>query len=225
MLADLLSPVPPIPMTHPNSPSAAAGLDLLLQLARAQPIDIACEHFFFLRHGQTERNAQRIFQAVGEPLNATGLEQARRAATLLATEKISSIVCSDVRRARDTAELVAARHLLAPMVNTSLRERDFGKLIGTSSRDIDWACVPEAGETLQAFVARSRSGLAAALTQPAPTLVVAHGGTLYVLAGLLDIRLDDSLFGNAQPLRVERHGGAWRALPLAASTGTAANLA
>lgn len=225
MLAHLLCCVPLIPMTHPNSSSAPAGLDLLRRLAGAQAIDIACDHFFFLRHGQTECNAQRIFQAVGEPLNATGLEQARRAATVLATAAISSIVCSDVRRARDTAELVAARHLLAPIINTGLRERNFGKLIGTSSRNIDWACVPEAGETLEEFVARSGTGLAEALTRPAPTLVVAHGGTLHVLAGLLGIRPDESLFGNAEPLRFERHAGAWQAMPLAPATGGGANLA
>ena len=144
---------------------------------------------------------------------------------MLSTESIGSIVCSDVRRARDTAELVAARHLLAPIIITGLRERNFGKLIGTSSRNIDWACVPEAGETLEEFVARSRSGLVEALTQPAPTLVVAHGGTLHVLAGLLGIRSDESLFGNAEPLRFERNAGAWQAMPLAPATGGGANLA
>ena len=225
MLAHLLCNVPLIPMTHPDSSSAPAGLDLLRRLAGAQAIAIACDHFFFLRHGQTECNAQRIFQAVGEPLNATGLDQARHAATVLSTESIGSIVCSDVRRARDTAELVAARHLLAPIIITGLRERNFGKLIGTSSRNIDWACVPEAGETLEEFVARSRSGLVEALTQPAPTLVVAHGGTLHVLAGLLGIRSDESLFGNAEPLRFERHAGVWQAMPLAPATGGGANLA
>ncbi len=202
-----------------------AGLGRLLQLAAAQPLMPDCEHFFFLRHGQTECNAQRIFQATSEPLNGAGLSQAQRAAGLLAEQRIACIVASDVRRARDTAEMVAARHLLAPILNSGLRERNFGKLIGTSSRDIDWGCEPEAGETLEVFIDRSRAGLAEALAQPAPVLLVAHGGTLYALAGLLGVAVDRTLLGNAQPLRFDRHGDAWRVAALEASATTGTNLA
>ena len=207
------------------APNPTAGLERLLQLAAAQSLTPDCDHFFFLRHGQTECNAQRILQATSEPLNATGLSQAQHAAGLLADQRIASIVASDVRRARDTAEMVAARHLLAPILNSGLRERDFGKLIGTSSRDIDWGCEPEAGETLELFIDRSRAGLGLALAQPAPVLLVAHGGTLYALAGLLGVVLDRTLLGNAQPLRFDRHGEAWRVTALAASATTGTNLA
>ena len=207
------------------APNLTAGLERLLQLAAAQPLAPTCSHFFFLRHGQTECNAQRIFQATSEPLNATGLAQAQHAASLLADQHIASIVASDVRRARDTAETVAARHLLAPVLNSGLRERNFGKLIGTSSRDIDWGCEPDAGETLEVFIDRSRTGLAEALAQPAPVLLVAHGGTLYALAGLLGVGVERTLLGNAQPLRFDRHGAAWRVAALAASAATGTNLA
>ena len=207
------------------APTLIAGLRRLLQLAAAQALMPVCEHFFFLRHGQTECNAQRIFQATSEPLNATGLAQAQHAAGLLADQGIASIVASDLRRARATAEVVATRHLLAPIFNSSLRERNFGKLIGTSSREIDWACEPEAGETLEVFIARSRAGLAEALAQPAPVLLVAHGGTLYALAGLLGVAVDKTLLGNAQPLRFDRDGDAWRVTALAASTQASTNLA
>ncbi len=207
------------------APNLTSGLERLFQLAAAQPLTLACDHFFFLRHGQTECNAQRIFQATSEPLNATGLSQAQRAASLLADQRIASIVASDVRRARDTAETVAARHLLAPILNSGLRERNFGKLIGTSSRDIDWGCEPEAGETLELFIDRSRAGLAEALAQPAPVLLVAHGGTLYALAGLLGLAVERTLLGNAQPLRFDRRADAWHVTPLAASAATGTNLA
>ena len=213
-------------MSHANaSPALIAGLGRLLQLAAAQPLMPTCEHFFFLRHGQTECNAQRIFQATSEPLNATGLAQAQHAAALMAAQHIASIVASDVRRARDTAEVVATRHLLAPIFNSGLRERNFGKLIGTSSREIDWGCEPEAGETLEVFIDRSRAGLSAALAQPAPVLLVAHGGTLYALAGLLGVAVDRTLLGNAQPLRFDRDGKAWRVTALSASAEASPNLA
>jgi len=45
-------------------------------------------------------------------------------------------------------------------------------------------------------------------------LIVAHGGTLYVLAALLGVPVDLSVLGNAQPLRFERDGTKWRLKPL-----------
>jgi probable phosphoglycerate mutase len=110
------------------------------------------DHFYFLRHGQTDCNARRIFQAPDEPLSALGLQQAARAAGLLAGEPIRSIVSSNVNRALTTAHTVSTPHGMAPVVFDGLRERNFGALIGTSSADIDWACEPEGGETLPEFV-------------------------------------------------------------------------
>jgi hypothetical protein len=45
-------------------------------------------------------------------------------------------------------------------------------------------------------------------------LVVAHGGTLYVLAALLGVPVDVAIMGNAQPLRFERSGPTWAVTPL-----------
>jgi len=200
------------------SPTATAhrpsGLDQLIALAAAQPLAPACDHFYFLRHGQTGRNAQRIFQATDEPLSELGLQQAARAAELLAGEPIRTIVCSDARRAFDTAHAVGNALKLVPTAQAVLRERNFGALIGTSSANIDWACEPEGGETLAQFVARKRAALAEALAQPAPVLVVAHGGTLYALAALLGVPVDLGLLGNAQPLRFDRSGPTWAVTPL-----------
>ena len=190
------------------------GLQLLAELGAAQPLQPACDHFYFLRHGQTGRNAQRIFQAVDEPLSELGLQQAAQAAELLAGEPIRTIVCSDARRAFDTAHAVAARHGIVPQAQEGLRERHFGALIGTSSVHIDWACEPEGGETLAQFVTRKHAALGAALAQPAPVLVVAHGGTLYALAAMLGVPVDLSVLGNAQPLRFARNGTAWTIHPL-----------
>jgi probable phosphoglycerate mutase len=201
------------------------GLDQLVRLAAAVPLAPACDHFYFLRHGQTEGNARRIFQAIDTPLSVLGLQQATRAAELLAGEPIRSVVCSDAKRAFDTAHTVAAGLRIAPLVQTSLRERNFGALIGTSSADLNWACEPEGGETLAQFVARKRAALEVALAHPAPVLVVAHGGSLYVLAALLGVRADLELLGNAQPLRFERNGPTWRVKPLLQHVEGGASLA
>lgn len=202
-----------------------SGFDALVRLAGAEPIAPDCDHFYFLRHGQTGRNASRIFQAVDEPLSELGQQQARRAAERLTGEPIRTLVCSDAHRALETAHVVAARLRIVPLLREDLRERHFGALIGTSSVDLDWNCAPEGGETLKQFVDRKRTALRLALAQPAPVLVVAHGGTLYVLAALLGVPIEPSVLGNAQPLRFDRIDGAWRVTPLLERTGDAAALA
>jgi broad specificity phosphatase PhoE len=211
-------------MTTPHfTQQHPAGFDALVRLAAADPISPEVDHFYFLRHGQTGRNAARIYQSVDEPLSELGQQQAARAAERLAGEPIRTIVASDSRRAFDTANAVAERLRVVPLPREDLRERHFGALIGTSSVDLDWACAPEGGETLQQFVDRKRVALTFALAQPAPVLVVAHGGTLYVLAALLGVAIGPEVLGNAQPLRFERSGPTWsvRALSQAVDGGAA----
>jgi broad specificity phosphatase PhoE len=201
------------------------GLDQLAALASAQPLAPTCDHFYFLRHGQTNCNASRIFQSADEPLSVLGLEQAARAAALLAGEPIRSIVCSDMNRAFVTARTVAEPLGLTPQPQAGLRERHFGALIGSSSVNIDWSCDPEGGESLAGFVSRKHPALAAALDATAPVLVVAHGGTLYVLAAMLGVPIDMSLLGNAQPLRFDRRDGRWTVRALQPHTGEGSAIA
>lgn len=202
------------------------GLERLPTLcASGCEISLAVQRFYFLRHGQTARNALRIFQNIDEPLNANGLAQAERAADLLAAELVAEpavhIVCSDAPRAHTTALAVARRLQREPKPHAGLRERHFGALIGSSSADIDWDCAPTGGETLDQFVARTLAALADAVAHPAPVLVVAHGGTLHVLAAALRVAADASLLANAQPLRFDRDGEGWRVTPLGTPTATA----
>ena len=216
-------------MTGPDTPAAPAGiasvpapgLARLRVIAGTFAFEPACDAFYFLRHGQTARNLQKIFQGPEEPLSARGIGQAQVAAALLAHEAITSLVCSDMPRAIMTARIVlqAQTGATAPKLReqASLRERNFGALIGTSSRELDWDCAPENGETLEQFVDRTRRALTAALADPAPVLVVAHGGTLHVLAALLRVPVDDALLANARPMRFERQSDAtpdWRVQPL-----------
>jgi probable phosphoglycerate mutase len=206
--------------THSSLIPSTRGLETLLQVAGRLGAEPACERFVFLRHGQTARNALRIFQGPEEPLDATGEAQALRAAELLAGEAFASIVCSDMRRAHHTARTVAARHAIEPVTCAGLRERNFGELIGTSSRELDWTWDPSGGESLETFVTRTRAGLLEAWSHPQTALIVAHGGIFYVLAGLLDVTITPAYFGNALPLRFERVLDGWRVTPLdAAATG------
>jgi len=56
-----------------------------------------------LRHGQTLWNVEHRFQGHSDiPLDETGLAQAARAASLLASLRPTLIVSSDLQRAHDT---------------------------------------------------------------------------------------------------------------------------
>ena len=192
------------------------GLDAVRQIAAVPPLAPRARRFLFLRHGQTEGNARRIYQAPETALNDTGVAQARRAAAILAGQAVAEVVASDMRRAWHTAE-IAAQAVGAPLrAEPNLRERWFGDLIGTSSAGLDWRNEPPNGETLADFVARTRAGISAALDTPHSPLLVGHGGTLYVLVFGLGLDLQPEFIDNATPIAFEFGAGRWRARALLA---------
>ena len=90
-----------------------------------------------IRHGETDWNRELRFQGqVDVPLNATGLEQARRVAQRLLAERfgVEHLVCSDLLRTRQTAEPAAQAllpHLsLDAVADPGLREQNFGVVDG-----------------------------------------------------------------------------------------------
>jgi len=188
------------------------GLDEVRRLAAARPLQPRARRFVFLRHGETEGNAQRVYQHPEIPLNQTGLEQAKRAAEYLREHAVERILASDMRRAWQTAQ-VAAEVVRAPVIaEPRLRERWFGDLTGTPSHDLDWRNEPPNGESLRDFVARIQGGLKDALDTEMSTLLVAHGGPLYVLVFSLGAELLEQHISNATPLLFEYEAQAsrWR---------------
>ena len=179
------------------------GLDEVRRLAHKRPLKPRARRFIFLRHGETEGNAKRIYQPADIPLNATGLAQARLAAGYLCEHPVERILASDMRRAWQTAEAAAAMVGAPIIAEPRLRERWFGDLIGTSSIDLDWRNEPPNGESLRDFVTRTQAGIDAALDTDAATLLVAHGGPLYVLVFSLGAELLEQHIANATPLLFE----------------------
>jgi probable phosphoglycerate mutase len=200
------------------------GLEELFRMAQETPLSLERDSFIFIRHGETDGNFSKIFQTADQPLNARGLEQARRAAECLLGQRLEKIIASTMRRAWHTAEIIGEPHKLAPLPMDGLRERWFGDLVGTPSGDHDWRDSPPNGETLAYFVERTQKGLREALAPRELTALVAHGGTLYVLAASLGLELDNEAYANATPLLVERAGNGWKVTRLAASTGTGDNI-
>ncbi|MHB8667970.1 MAG: histidine phosphatase family protein [Burkholderiales bacterium] len=194
------------------------------RLAAAQPLQPRARRFVFLRHGETEGNAQRVYQHPEIPLNATGLEQAKLAAEYLREYSVGRILASDMRRAWQTAQ-AAAEVVRAPVTaEPRLRERWFGDLIGTPSHNLDWRNEPPNGESLRDFVARTQAGLKDALDTDTSTLLVAHGGPLYVLVFSLGADLLERHIANATPLLFEREAqtSRWRIRNIAPERVTAA---
>lgn len=143
--------------------------------------------FWFLRHGETDWNAQGLSQGnVDIPLNKVGLEQARRAARTLEGRGIATIVASPLSRARVTAEIVAERLKLPIAFDDGLREVAFGEQEGKPMGDWynDWIAgdyTPEGAETFAALLARAVAAINRATAKPAPVLVVAHGALFRAL--------------------------------------------
>ncbi|MGH7159871.1 MAG: histidine phosphatase family protein [Acetobacteraceae bacterium] len=137
--------------------------------------------FWFLRHGETDWNAEGRSQgAVDVPLNANGEAQAERAALLLKDAAIASISASPLRRAQRTAEIVAAALGLPVRYDPELREVAFagreGQPIGAWYEDwIGGIATPEGAEPFAELAKRARRAVTAALRRPAPVLVVSHG--------------------------------------------------
>ena len=84
-----------------------------------------------VRHGETDWNAEGRLQGhTDRPLNDYGRRQAAALAEELAGREIDAIYASDLARARETAEIVAARIGLPVALDVGLREKNWGSLGG-----------------------------------------------------------------------------------------------
>lgn len=153
-----------------------------------------------IRHGETAWNAVRRLQGhIDIPLNAEGERQAGALARALAAEPVDVIVSSDLMRARQTAEAVAAQRGGATVqIDANLRERCYGVFEGMlyteverqypvdfalwQARDIDAVMPPgeRVAESFRQFYARATSAIAEwAERHPGKIIaMVAHGGVL-----------------------------------------------
>jgi broad specificity phosphatase PhoE len=166
--------------------------------------------FYFVRHGESEGNAARIFTGqTDSPLTARGREQAATVAGELAKVKFDRIISSDLSRTRETAEVIAKPHGLPVEVVPELREINVGDRTGKTFDEtrglpnwnddgfVSWP----GGESLDQVLARTL-GVIDRLTRESPgksVLIVGHGGVNRILLshflGLLP-KLDRSPGGN-----------------------------
>lgn len=159
---------------------------------------MASTWLYLIRHGEVEQAAEgRFFGHTDVGLSATGRLQAEVLGRHLGPERIAAVYASDLRRARESAEPLAAALDLAPVVSSALREVDMGRWEGLTFREIRerdpelaarWLANPAAvpfpgGESLEALRARVVPALEAILARHAGrrVAVVAHGGSNRVI--------------------------------------------
>ena len=133
---------------------------------------------YLVRHGETVDNAQQIMQGQTHGcLNEKGREQARMVAERLAGEAFDAVVASDLRRAVQTAEIIAAPHGLSVVTTPLLRERDWGGFTGRFIPDLRNELWPDDIETEEALLTRARTFLMyMTATYPGKRVVaVGHG--------------------------------------------------
>lgn len=92
---------------------------------------------FLIRHGQTEPNRLGLIQGQGldAPLNATGQAQAAALAARFADVPLDAVIASPMRRARATAEAVAAPHGLPVALDAGWMEMHWGVFEGLAPTD------------------------------------------------------------------------------------------
>ena len=131
---------------------------------------------FLVRHGETVDNVRQIMQGQTQGcLNERGREQAEQVARRLADEPIDAIVASDLRRAIQTAEIIAAPHGLPVRTTTLLRERDWGSFTGRFIPDLKGEVWPDDIESEQALLQRAADFLQQITTTYPGKRVVAVG--------------------------------------------------
>ncbi len=182
-----------------------------------------------VRHGETDWNRSRRFQGHADiPLNAAGHAQVRDLAEQLVGETFSAAYTSPLRRARESAEILAARLGVEVRPCDALKEVDVGSWSGFTvpeveirfpegyARWVDWRCAGwEDGETYDELGRRVVRGLLeiARRHAGAQVLAVTHGGPIRAAAAatlrlqLHEVRAELGAVGNCATVRIAIRDG------------------
>jgi broad specificity phosphatase PhoE len=187
-------------------------------------------HLLLIRHGETDWNNEARVQGHSDtPLNATGLAQARQlAARLAAEDAFAAMYASPLSRARVTAEIVAARCGVTPLLDDRLKEQMLGEFEGLTDAEFEqrfpgalaaWRVDPiqnpiPGQETRADFQRRVQSfldDLRARHTDGTRVAIVTHGGTIgMMLATLIGLNTGKRFpfwFDNASLSHADLSGG------------------
>jgi glucosyl-3-phosphoglycerate phosphatase len=145
------------------------------------------DRLILVRHGESTWNAEERLQGqLDPPLSDRGREQVLALAAIVDGVPDERVVCSDLSRARETAELIGLR---PGRYDERWREIDVGAWGGHTAAEIDaqgdeltnWRGGPRRapdGESWEAFSGRVAGALDELIAAGGPWLVVCHGGCI-----------------------------------------------
>ena len=91
------------------------------------------------RHGQTEWNVLGKVQGRADiELNEKGIQQAEETGKALNEEKLDLIICSPLKRAKQTAEIINKDRNIPIIYDEDVIERDFGEFEGINKKKFDF---------------------------------------------------------------------------------------
>ena len=92
-----------------------------------------------MRHGETDWNRDNRFQGHADPpLNETGRAQARALASTFSSQTFAAAYTSPLRRAAETAAILAGELGLEPRADESLKEVDVGSWSGMTRTEVEY---------------------------------------------------------------------------------------
>ena len=133
---------------------------------------------YLVRHGETVDNANQIMQGQTQgELNENGLRQAHELCEQWKSREIDVVMASDLKRAVDTAAIIAVPHGLKVVTTLLLRERDWGGFTGRYIPSLKNEVWPNDIETLENLLSRAGEFIAyVRKTYPGKkVLAVGHG--------------------------------------------------
>ncbi len=187
------------------------------------PLNQPCT-FYIVRHGLTEWNKAKKIQGLSDiPLAEEGVKQAQERALTLKHIPFAAVFSSDLIRAKQTAEILAADHNLIVKTNQLLREKSFNQYEGkqvdefraelkelldlratlSHEENLRFKFAPNIEsdeEASQRFILIIREAAEAYPGQS--VLMVSHGAMMYALLAKLGILT----FGNSAAGRIENLG-------------------
>jgi probable phosphoglycerate mutase len=154
---------------------------------------------YLLRHGENPANLTKVFSSrlVDQSLTEKGVLQAEQTADYFADQGLDAVYSSPLKRAAQTAGIIADRLGLEATILEAFREIDVGSLEGRPATAADWAfhaqmmqawfdgrhaaAFPE-GESYDDLWARVNDGLLVATDGRSghKILVVGHGGIMTI---------------------------------------------
>lgn len=157
--------------------------------------------FYLVRHGEAENNVRGVLNSLPEhetyALTERGREQAARAAEFLAAAGAEAIFSSPIRRARETAEIIAEASGLGVGFDERLCEAEFGIFNGhhkdeffAKYSDPASRISPDTEDGVESFI-DIRGRLKGFLDEVKEgysgkkVVIVSHGDTLEQLRGIL----------------------------------------